>query len=60
MPERGPAVADKTIRHSETKEERTVPEAALPFFVNQGFVVLDSAGRVSGPATTAAADKKEK
>ena len=50
-------MADKSIRHRDTGEERTVPEAAVPFFVNQGFVVLDSAGRVSGSATNAA--KKE-
>ena len=46
-----------TIRHAVTQEERRVGKAAVPFFVTQGFKVLDSNGRVSASATTAA--KKE-
>ena len=48
-----------TIRHPQG-EERVVPKGALPFFVNQGYVVLDSAGRVNSKATsTADTSKKE-
>lgn len=46
-----------TIRDPETLSERDVPRGALPFFLNQGFEVLDSRGRVSASATAAA--KKE-
>ena len=45
-----------TVRN-DLGEEKRVPKASLPFFVNQGFSVLDSKGRVSASATTAA--KKE-
>lgn len=43
-----------TIRRPNTLEEREVPRAALPFFVNQGFEVLTADGRVNTRATTAA------
>lgn len=39
-------------------EEKRVPKGSLPFFVNQGFKVLDSTGRVSGSATSAAIKKE--
>ena len=42
-----------TVRN-DLGEERQVPKAAVPFFVNQGFKVLDSAGRVNSKATSAA------
>ena len=54
---KGPAVADTVTVRNDLGEERQVPKAAVPFFVNQGFKVLDSAGRVSASATAAA--KKE-
>lgn len=34
-----------TIRHPFTREERTVRKGSVPFFVSQGFEVLDAAGR---------------
>ena len=43
-----------TVRN-EFGEEKRVRKAAVPFFIDQGFRVLDSKGRVSAPATTAAA-----
>lgn len=52
-------MADKKIRHPQTLEERVVPEGAVRFFTNQGYVVLDSAGRVNTRATSAAATSKE-
>ena len=42
-----------TVRN-EFGEERQIPKSAAPFFVNQGFKVLDSAGRVNSKATSAA------
>ena len=54
MSERGRAVADTVTIRNEFGEERQVPKAAAPFFVNQDFKVLDSAGRVNSKATTAA------
>lgn len=50
-----------TIRRQSTGEEREIPAAAVPFFTNQGYVVLDSAGRVNPKATSApSTDSKEK
>lgn len=54
---KGPTVAEVKIRRPDTMEERTIDEAALPFFVNQGFEVLTDKGNVSSSATAAA--KKE-
>lgn len=48
-----------TVRN-EFGEEKRVPKASAPFFVNQGFEVLDSKGRVSAPATAAAKTITEK
>lgn len=45
------------IRHPQTMEVREVEKAALPFFVNQEYEVLDAKGNVSASATAAA--KKE-
>lgn len=47
-----------TIRNSR-QEERTVPEAAVPFFVNAetDWVVLTSDGRKNTAATNAAKEK---
>lgn len=38
-------------------DTRDVSRGALPFFLNQGYQVLDSRGRVSGSATSAAKEK---
>lgn len=58
MHERGRAVADLvTIRNKDTGAERDIPKTAAPFFVNQGYELLTSDGRVNSRATTAA--KKE-
>jgi hypothetical protein len=53
---------DVTIQYPPTQETRTVARGALGSFVNdeQGWVVLDSRGRVSASATSAAATPKEK
>lgn len=49
-----------TVRN-EFGEEKRVRKAAAPYFVGQGFRVLDSKGHVSAPATAAAStSKKEK
>jgi len=60
---KGPAVADSVTIRSPFGEERRVPEGAVPYFTNQGFVVLDSAGRKKAqqqhPAT-ASDNTKEK
>lgn len=54
---KGPTVADGTelvrIRHPHTLEEREIPAGALPFFVNQDFVVLTDKGNASASATAA-------
>ena len=42
-----------TVRNN-LGEEREIPKTAVPFFVNQGYEVLDSAGRVNRKATSAA------
>jgi hypothetical protein len=55
-------VADRstvTLRHKVTGEEIRRPKTSAPFFVTQGFEVLDSAGRVNSKATSAATTKKE-
>lgn len=43
-----------TLRSPEG-QEREVAKVAVPFFVNQGYEVLTSDGRVNTKATTAAA-----
>ncbi len=49
-----------TIRNADSGQERTVPKGALPFFVNQGYEVLDARGHVNPKATQAAtAPQKE-
>jgi hypothetical protein len=50
--------SDVTIQYPPTGETRTVLRGALSGFVNdeQGWVVLDSRGRVSASATSAAAN----
>jgi hypothetical protein len=52
-------VADRVTLRSPEGQEIDKPTAAVPFFVNQGYVVLDAAGRVNSKATTAASEKKE-
>lgn len=53
---KGPAVADTVkLRNPSTMEEiEEVSETAKPFFVAQGYEVLDVNGNVSGSATAAA------
>ena len=51
-------MADKTLRKPTTLEEVTVDESAVPFFVNQGYEVLDSAGRKS-PHQPTTSEKKD-
>ena len=46
-----------SLRHPVTREELEKPKTAVPFFVNQGFEVLTSDGRVNSKATSTA--KKE-
>lgn len=58
---KGPDVPEfVTIRNASTQEEKSVLKTALPFFVNQGYVALDVAGRVNSKATSAATTPKEK
>lgn len=69
MPGRGPSISNrkgpdvaeetKTIQ-SLAGEEKEVPEAALPFFVNSGWVLLDRAGKPDTKATEKAADAAAK
>jgi hypothetical protein len=51
-------VADQTelvtIQYPPTLSKREVPRGALSGFTNQGWVVLDSAGRVNSKATSTA------
>lgn len=48
------------LRNPSTLHEREVPDEAVPFFVNQGYVVLDAAGRVKAQqSTTTASDNKK-
>lgn len=52
---KGPAVADDdivTLRHRSNRVEIQRPRAAVPYFTNQGYEVLDSAGRVNRKATS--------
>jgi hypothetical protein len=59
---KGPTVADSVTIRSPFGEERCVSKNAVPYFTNQGFVALDSAGRTKAqqqhPAP-AASEKKE-
>ena len=43
-----------TIRDRDSGEERSVTRGALPFFVNQGYEVLDGRGHANQKATAAA------
>jgi hypothetical protein len=59
MHRKGPAVADSvTLRSPEGQEIEKAPEA-VPFFVNQGYKVLTSDGRVNSKATTAATNQEK-
>ena len=51
-------MADRVTLRSPQGQEIEKPKTAVPFFVNQGYVVLDAAGRVN-PKATSAAEKKE-
>lgn len=48
-----------TVRHPETGETREVFRGSLAGFVNQGFEVLDAAGRKKAQQPTPASEKKE-
>lgn len=48
-------MAEYVNLRNEFGEEKRVPKASVPFFVNQGFSVLTAKGNVSESATTAAA-----
>ena len=50
-------MADTVTIQSSVGEEKDVPREAVPFFVNSGWVVLTSDGRVNSKATDNA--KKE-
>lgn len=52
--ERGPLVADNVTIQSPVGEEKDIPREAAPFFVNSGWVVLTSDGRVNSKATATA------
>ena len=48
-------MADRVKLRSPEGQEIEKPKAAVPFFVNQGYVVLTSDGRVNSKATSSAA-----
>jgi len=52
-------VADRVTLRSPEGQEIDKPKAAVPFFVNQGYVVLTADGRVNAKATNSASEKKE-
>ena len=53
-------MADRVTLRSPEGQEIEKSKTAVPFFVNQGYVVLASDGRVNAKATAAAGtDKKE-
>jgi hypothetical protein len=47
-------VAETVTIRNDRGEEREIPKTAVPFFVNQGYKVLTSDGRVNSKATSAA------
>ena len=47
-----------TVRHPHGAE-RQISKTAVPFFVNKGFKVLTTDGRVNSKATSAATTTKE-
>lgn len=47
-----------TVRNN-AGEERQVPKSAAPFFTNQGFVVLDAAGRKKATQPAPAIDNSK-
>lgn len=57
---KGPVVAELVTIRSLRGEERPISKAAVPFFVNSGWVVLASDKRVNTKATTAAGGSTEK
>jgi hypothetical protein len=50
--------SDSVILRSPEGQEIERERAAVPFFVNQGYVVLTSDGRVNSKATSAATTKE--
>lgn len=52
-------MADSVTIRSPQGQERQVAKAAVPFFTNQGYVVVDKAGRVNKQATSAAPTKEK-
>lgn len=49
-----------TLRHQATLHEVEVSDEAVPFFINQGYVVLDAAGRVKAQQPATGSDNKNK
>jgi hypothetical protein len=54
------ADSDSVTLRSPEGQEIEKPKAAVPFFVNQGYVVLTSDGRVNSKATSVATTNQEK
>lgn len=57
---KGPAVAETVTLRSPEGQEVDKAKAAVPFFVNQGYVVLTADGRVNSKATDNATVNQEK
>lgn len=53
-------MADRVTLRSPEGQEIDKAREAVPFFVNQGYVVLTSDGRINSKATIAADNTKEK
>lgn len=51
-------MADTVTIRSPQGQERQVAKTAIPFFTNQGYVVLDKAGRVNKAASSADTKKE--
>lgn len=55
---KGPVVADRVTLRSPEGQEVEKSKDAVPFFTNQGYVVLTADGRVNAKATAAASQEK--
>lgn len=53
-------MADRVTLRSPEGQEIKKAKRAVPFFVNQGYVVLTADGRVNNKATSAATTNQEK
>lgn len=45
-----------SLRHPKTQEEKEVTKTSAAFFVSQGYVALDAAGRVKAKQPAPASD----